>query len=81
MKKREEAHSLLLSAESHEALMAGLQAFQKEVVAARNAADIASRPKGERDAARKSLTGVEKGTSKSGKPVHKNAEGKWEYDD
>ena len=78
--KRAEAHSLLLSAESHEALMAGLEAFKKEVVAARNAADIASRPRSERDSAREKLTGSEKGVSKSGRPMHKNADGKWEYD-
>lgn len=50
--KRAEAHSLLTSAESHEALMAGVKAFQKEVVAAQRAADIASLPRSERDAAR-----------------------------
>jgi hypothetical protein len=51
--KRAEAHALLTTAESHEALMSGLQAFQKEVVAAQKAADIASRPRSEREAARK----------------------------
>lgn len=50
--KRAEAHALLTTAESHEALMAGLDAFKKEVVAAQKAADIASKPRSEREAAR-----------------------------
>jgi hypothetical protein len=73
VEKRAEGRRNFETAQSPEALEAVLRAVQKEAQASGRAAQAAMKPPG-------SKKEQEKATSKSGRPMHKNEDGKWEYD-